>query len=100
MSIFNNATALLLCLVLSAPITALAVDTERGLKKCRLCHGKALTGKRSVPSIAGLQKRRVLLKLTTDVPRPMEPIVRGLSEEEKRAIADAIAGLAQKKASP
>ncbi len=75
------------------PETAPAIDVERGLKKCRICHGADLHGKKTVPPIAGLHPKRIQRKLTTEVPKKMRPIARGLSDDEKRAIAAAIGAL-------
>ncbi|MFT7625258.1 MAG: cytochrome c553, partial [Myxococcota bacterium] len=73
--------------------TVVPVDTERGLKKCRLCHGDDLGGKRAVPNIAGMRPNRVLRKLTAEIPRKMLPVVRGLSQEERAAIASVIGAM-------
>lgn len=64
-----------------------APSPERALKKCRICHGGTLLGKKKVPPIAGLKERRVLKALTSEVPKLMRPIVAGLSEAEKKAVA-------------
>jgi len=93
--------ALLSLLTVAVPAAAtpppatglLSVDTERALSKCRICHGDALQGQRSVPGLAGLRRRQILRRLTTAVPRPMQPIVRGLSTEEKETIASMIVDL-------
>lgn len=77
----------------SPPGAAIAVDVERGLAKCRFCHGDDLRGKPTAPPIAGLKARRILAKLTADVPRRMQPIARGLSDAERRAIAAHISEL-------
>lgn len=81
---------LVCALVLCAPAAVMAQDAptpERALKKCRICHGGTLLGKKKVPPIAGLRERRVLKALTSEVPKLMRPIVAGLSEAEKKAVA-------------
>ena len=56
------------------PETAPAIDVERGMKRCRVCHGDDLHGKKTVPPIAGLHPKRIQRKLTTEVPKKMAPI--------------------------
>ncbi len=63
------------------------VDIERGLKKWRICHGPSFYGKKQTPSLAGMHRVRIHKALGKDGPKKMQPISRGLTDEEKRAIA-------------
>ncbi len=84
---------LALLLMGAAPPEDAPVDVERGLTKCRICHGKALQGKKATPPLAGMHKLRLLRGLIKEVPKKMQPIVRGLSEAEKRGLAEHISKL-------
>jgi len=70
-----------------------AVDTKRGLQKCRLCHGKDYAGRKKAPALAGAKVRQIKAALTTKTPRAMAAIARGLSADEKRAIAEQLAAM-------
>lgn len=70
------------------------------LSKCRVCHGKDLAGKRQVPAIAGMKKRRVQKALGAQPPRPMRPIVLRLSDADKASIAHYISKLPKPEAKP
>lgn len=61
----------------------------RALKKCAVCHGKNLHGKKTTPAIAGLREALILRALEKP-PRPMKPIARGLTPAQKRAVASAV----------
>ena len=61
----------------------------RALKKCAVCHGKNLHGKKTTPAIAGLREA-LILKTLEKPPRPMKPIARGLTPAEKKAVAAAV----------
>ena len=64
----------------------------RALKKCGVCHGKQLHGKKKAPAIAGLREA-VILKALEKPPRPMLPIARGPTAEQKKAVAAAVTKL-------
>jgi cytochrome c553 len=67
-----------------------AVDIKKGLKKCRLCHGKTLAGKKKAPAIAGDSRKEIMQALTTKVVKQMKAVVKGLDAAQKAAIADLI----------
>jgi len=64
-----------------------AVDIKKGMKKCRLCHGKTLAGKKKAAAIAGASKADIMKSLTSKVPKQMRAVVKGLDDAQKKAIA-------------
>ena len=72
------------------PSQIVAVDIKKGMKKCRVCHGKTLAGKKKAPAIAGESRKEIMLTLTTKVPKQMKAVVKGLDAAQKAAIATLI----------
>ncbi len=85
---------------LGPPSKTLPPSVSKALQKCRTCHGKQLNGKKSVPNIAGIRRIRVHRALTSHTPKPMLPIVRRLSQEDKAAILKYIIKLPKPEAKP
>ena len=74
------------------------------MKKCRLCHGKDLFGKKrgskETPPIAGMKKAKLLKALNTP-PKQMKAVAKGLTDDQKAKIADVISKMkAKAKAKP
>jgi cytochrome c553 len=82
--------AVSLCMTISS--SALAVDPDL-LRKCQLCHGKLLSGKKKNPPIAGMAYDDVLASLTTAIPKKMEKVAGKLTEEQKVDLSKYISGL-------
>jgi cytochrome c553 len=72
------------------PTHIVAVDIKKGMKKCRVCHGKDLGGKKKAPGIAGKSRKDILKALTTKIAKQMRAVVKGLDDEQKKAIASLI----------
>ena len=64
-----------------------------GLKKCQICHGKDLQGKKKNPSILGLSFDELITSLTSDVPKKMNRIAKKLTHKEKEEISRYISSL-------
>ncbi|HIA03696.1 MAG TPA: hypothetical protein EYN06_00070 [Myxococcales bacterium] len=70
-----------------SPSQIMVVDIKKGMKKCRVCHGKTLAGKKKAPAIAGESKKEIMQALSTKVPKQMKAVVKGLDAAQKAAIA-------------
>ena len=68
----------------------LAVDIKKPMKKCRICHGKDLGGKKKAPNISGWASGKVKKSLTTDIPKSMRAVTKKLTPEQIDAISAAI----------
>jgi len=86
-------------IILAALISALPAGTVTAelvvLKKCQLCHGKNLEGKKKNPSILGLTYETLLASLTSDVPKKMKSIAGRMTTQDKEDISKYISTLAQ-----
>jgi cytochrome c553 len=60
-------------------------------KKCQVCHGKQLTGKKKNPSIVDASYEELYAALTTDVPKKMKRVARKLTEKQKATLSAYIA---------
>ena len=81
----------ILCLSLSTS-SLLASEPDK-LKKCQVCHGKQLTGKKKSPTIVGLSFEELMASLTTDVPKKMKRVAGKLTEQEKTELSRYISNL-------
>tara|TARA_Y100000034_G_scaffold27678_1_gene33105 strand:+ start:45 stop:323 length:279 start_codon:yes stop_codon:yes gene_type:complete len=75
---------ILLAFVFAAFVTsAPAYAAPLKIKKCQICHGKQLTGKKKNPSIVGLPYEKLYASLTTDIPKKMNRLAKKLTDEQK-----------------
>ena len=81
-----------LVFLLLSPATAHAGKPDN-LKKCQICHGKDLHGKKKNPPIAGLSFDDLMASLTTDVPKKMNRIASKLTHEQKEEVSRYISSL-------
>ena len=83
MKVSNIIRVALVSTVLSLPAAA----EPPALKKCQICHGKKLEGKKKNPSITGLTYESLLSSLTSDVPKKMRRVAEKLTIQEKEEIS-------------
>ena len=81
-----------LAFLLLSPVTAQA-GKPANLKKCQICHGKDLHGKKKNPPIAGLSFDDLMASLTTNVPKKMNRIASKLTHEQKEEVSRYISSL-------
>jgi cytochrome c553 len=58
------------------------IDITRAVKRCKVCHGKDLRGKKKSPSLYNKDFSEVYVSLTSSVPKKMKGVVKKLSEQE------------------
>lgn len=63
------------------------------LKKCQICHGKDLQGKKKNPPLLGLSFDELMASLTSNVPKKMNRIANKLTHKEKEEISKYISSL-------
>ncbi len=84
-------------LVLATSYTAAASDLSprvtKAIKKCRICHGQDLTGKKKAPGIIDKSLRVIYASLTRDIPKQMKPVAKGLTRDEALIGANYVANL-------
>ncbi len=83
MKVSNVILAVLVSTILTLP----AAGEPSVLKKCQICHGKKLEGKKKNPSIIGLTYESLLSSLTDDVPKKMRRVAEKLTAQEKEEIS-------------
>ena len=58
------------------------IDISKAVKRCKVCHGKDLRGKKKSPSLYNKDFSEVYVSLTSSVPKKMKGVVKKLSERE------------------
>ena len=77
----------ILAVLVSTNLALPAAAEPPALKKCQICHGKKLEGKKKNPSIIGLTYESLLSSLTSDVPKKMRRVAEKLTAQEKEEIS-------------
>jgi len=59
-----------------------SIDISKAVKRCKMCHGKDLRGKKKSPTLYDKNFSEVYISLTSAVPKKMKGVVKKLSEQE------------------
>ena len=86
-------SSITLAVLISATPSGSITAEPPALKKCQLCHGKNLEGKKKNPPIVGMTYESLLASITTNVPKKMKRIAAKLSNQEKEEISKYISTL-------
>ena len=62
-------------------------ESPTAFKKCQMCHGKQLKGKKKSPSLNDRSYEELYNSLTVAIPKKMKSLAKKLTEEEKQSIA-------------
>ena len=78
-------------------ITAEDAIIAKAMKKCRMCHGKELHGKKKAPAIAGLGIYKIVGSLENPV-KQMKAVAKGLTKTQMELIAKQVTAMPKKPA--
>ena len=78
---------------MTAAAAELPPTIAKAVKKCRICHGKQLTGKKKAPAIANKAIRVIYASLTREIPRQMLPVTKSLTPDQALQIANYVSSL-------